>query len=219
MGQRLTRPIRNFNVENRAAKAIERQQKAPKAAPKHAGTMDAISQTQQEKTQILSEMENKNEMLHERLKQIYVDSKDNPIQIKSARPVVSLTRQAVAESDLGVLDVSADEEVPQGRSSLKTLISLISRYQEDPTTKTTAEIAKDHRLDPTVIQDVLTHFKVMHLHLPKELYKETKNMGKIEAEQLEASKNIASSFKFEGKKERDFPKTLSGQSHAEEPQT
>ena len=50
MGQRITRPIRNFNVENRAAKALESQKKAPKAAPKHASTVDAISHIQQSET-------------------------------------------------------------------------------------------------------------------------------------------------------------------------
>ncbi|GFR94241.1 NADH dehydrogenase [ubiquinone] 1 alpha subcomplex assembly factor 4 [Elysia marginata] len=220
MGQRLTRPIRNFNVENRAAKALERQQKAPKAAPKHASSVDAMSHMQQDKGQILDDVENKNERLHERLKQIYVDSKDAPIQIKSARTAVPLTRQTFGEPDLGVMDVTADTEVPRGKSSLKVLMSFISRHQEDPNSHPATVIAKDHSLDPTVVQNVLTHFKVMHLHLPKDMYKETKDMGKIVAEQLEASSSVATSFKLqEGKEGREAQKSISGQPNTGESKT
>ncbi|RUS78006.1 hypothetical protein EGW08_014223 [Elysia chlorotica] len=208
MGQRITRPFRNFNVENRAAKVLERQQKTPKAAPKHATTVDAISHMQLDQAQISNDVENKNERLHEHLKQIYVDSKDSPIEIKSSRGALPLSRRAVGDPELGVMDV--DSEVPKGRSSLKTLMELISRHQTDPSGYPATTIAKDHSLDEAAVQNVLTHFKVMQLHLPKEMYKETKNMGKIVAEQLKASNFVTSSVKLGQKEEAGETKSIPG---------
>ena len=128
-----------------------------------------------------------------------------------------LSRRAVDEPELGVMDV--DSEVPQGRSSLKTLMGFISRHQEDPKAHPAATIAKDHGLDAAVVQNVLTHFKVMQLHLPKEMYTETKNMNKIFAEQLKASDHVASSFKLQQKEGSGEPKSIPGNPNTEEPKT
>lgn len=38
------KPIRNFNVENRAMRAMDRQAKAPKAAPRHETTKKSYEQ-------------------------------------------------------------------------------------------------------------------------------------------------------------------------------
>ncbi|GFO06644.1 NADP dehydrogenase [ubiquinone] 1 alpha subcomplex assembly factor 4 [Plakobranchus ocellatus] len=212
MGGRITRPIRNINIENRAAKALDRQKKAPKAAPKHATTVDKLSQMQQEHPEFLSDVENKNERLHERLKHIYIDSKDPPITIKSSQPAPQLSRRALQDRDLGVMDVEG--EVPQGRSSLKSLMAFISSHQENPTQHSAAAIAEEHHLDEAAVQNVLAHFRVMQLHIPKEMYKENKNMNKIVAEQLKKSKGIAASFKLEEGKAKEPLKSISGKTPA-----
>ena len=103
-----------------------------------------------------------------------------------------------------------DSEVPQGRSSLKTLMGFISNHQEDPRAHTAASIASDHSLNTEAVQNVLTHFKVMHLHLPKDMYSETKNMSKIVAEQLKASNQVASGFKLDKVEGGDAQKSITG---------
>ncbi|XP_005097972.1 protein NDUFAF4 homolog [Aplysia californica] len=200
MGQiasRLSKPLRNFNIDNRAAKVLERREKVAEPAPKHETTANKISQFRAEHPEYMEAVTTKDESLHEKLKSVYIESTGAPSVIRSAQKPLPLSRETKFESDLGAMDI--EYEVPEGRADLKSVLEFLSKHQLNPDIATSSSIARDFRLDEAEVQNVLSHFKVLQIHIPQEMYKENKNMAKIVKEQLSSSEGLASNLRLPGK--------------------
>ncbi|XP_012946643.1 protein NDUFAF4 homolog, partial [Aplysia californica] len=117
--------------------------------------------------------------------------------IRSAQKPLPLSRETKFESDLGAMDI--EYEVPEGRADLKSVLEFLSKHQLNPDIATSSSIARDFRLDEAEVQNVLSHFKVLQIHIPQEMYKENKNMAKIVKEQLSSSEGLASNLRLPGK--------------------
>ncbi|MEJ1274869.1 NADHubiquinone oxidoreductase complex assembly factor 4 [Cricetulus griseus] len=99
MGARVSRAVRNFNLENRAEREISRTK--PSTAPKHPSTRDLLreqlsrechpSRESHEHPEIKEEVSRKDNTLLSLLKDVYVESKD---------PVSSLPVNEGVESPL-----------------------------------------------------------------------------------------------------------------------
>jgi len=192
MGQvrsRIAKPFKNYNVEHRAEKILEKRQTVPEAAPKHATTIDKIDRFREENPELLEAVNTKFESLHDKLKTVYVESQGSNTEIKPAKPrePIKLSREFREESELGSMEV--DYDVPEGRVSLRTALEILSQHQLSPESVTPSSIAQDHKLQEEQVKHVLTHFKVLRLHIPKEMYAQNKNMKKLVQQQLDHGKS------------------------------
>lgn len=185
---KLARAVKNYNVEYRAGKVLERRANpdaAAEPAPKHASTVEKIGSFRQENPQYMEAVQTKYEGLHNNLKSVYVESHgDNP-EIQSsiqAREPSKLSNKFHEEQELGSMEV--DYEVPEGKISLRSALEFMGKYQMDSQVNSTAVIAADYKLDQEDVQKVVTHFKVLGLHIPKEMYAKNRNMKKLVQEQI-----------------------------------
>lgn len=190
---KLARAVRNYNVVYRAEKVLERRAKpdlAPEPAPKHASTVEKIGSFRQENPELLEAVTTKSESLHDNLKSVYVESQgDNPeIQAKvKYEESLPVSRAVHDETELGSMEI--DYDVPAGKISLRTALELLSKHQQDPQTNSAAVLASEHQLDQADMQKVIRHFKVLQLHIPKEMYAKNKNMKKLVQQQMAYSKS------------------------------
>ncbi|EGI61360.1 Protein NDUFAF4-like protein [Acromyrmex echinatior] len=75
----LTRPIRTFNIENRAAKLISREKPVP--APQYASTEKQKKFSDQVNPYFLKDHYQKNMQLDQRLKDVFVTSTDSQVWV------------------------------------------------------------------------------------------------------------------------------------------
>jgi len=196
MGQirsKLVKIANNYNVEYRAEKVLERRAKpdsAPEPAPKHASTVEKIGSFRQENPELMEAVTTKYEGLHKNLKSVYVESQGNNPEIQSSsqyREPSKLSKKVHEEEELGSMEVNY--EVPAGKLSLRTALELLGRHQMDPKANSVEVISTENQLDQTDMQKVVKHFKVLQLHIPKEMYAKNKNMKKLVQQQIAHSKS------------------------------
>ncbi|XP_016318261.1 NADH dehydrogenase [ubiquinone] 1 alpha subcomplex assembly factor 4-like [Sinocyclocheilus anshuiensis] len=143
MGSRVTRLMRNFNIENRAHREISKTK--PKAAPRH----PASSSSPREDiagVSMAEEIHQKNDPLLSMLKDIYVESKDPDPQAETVPKVnkveEEMQRRALKYSlpgePYGFCDVT---DVPKGKLSL--VEALTSVHMTVP-----EKLAQEYSLDP-----------------------------------------------------------------------
>lgn len=193
MGQirsRMVRSVKNYNVERRAEKLLEKRSKmdsVPESAPKHPSTVERIDRFRSENPQLMEAVTTKYESLHDRLKTVFVESQGVNPEIKSSREPLKLSKKFHEEEELGSMEV--DYEVPSGKISLRTALELLTQHQMDPQTFSASAIATQHGLNVSEVEQILTHFKILQLHIPKEMYAKNKNMKKLVQDQIDHSKS------------------------------
>ncbi|XP_016362739.1 NADH dehydrogenase [ubiquinone] 1 alpha subcomplex assembly factor 4-like [Sinocyclocheilus anshuiensis] len=150
MGSRVTRLIRNFNVENRAHREISKTK--PKTAPRHPSS-SGFPQEDIAATSISEEVQQRNDPLLSMLKDVYVESKD-PVSQAEAVPVVKKVEQKMQRRALkysipgdpyGFCDVT---DVPKGRLSLVEALTALNNHKRLPKTWTPEKLAQEYSLDP-----------------------------------------------------------------------
>ncbi|GCB64508.1 NADH dehydrogenase [ubiquinone] 1 alpha subcomplex assembly factor 4 [Scyliorhinus torazame] len=156
MGARLTRAIRNFNLENRAHVEIGKQK--PSGAPRHPSSKGLIEQQLSNHPEV-HEVHNKNEELLSLLKDVYVDSKDIP----ATRLVTAETSQKVQDHRL--LKSALNYElynittVPKGKLSIPEALIILNNHKLQPKVWTIDKIAEDYSLDLKDVVGLLEFFK------------------------------------------------------------
>uniref|UniRef100_A0A8C1KR67 NADH dehydrogenase [ubiquinone] 1 alpha subcomplex assembly factor 4 n=1 Tax=Cyprinus carpio TaxID=7962 RepID=A0A8C1KR67_CYPCA len=138
MGSRVTRLIRNFNLENRAHREISKTK--PKAAPRHPASSS-------------KEIHQKNDPLLSMLKDVYVESKDPDPQAEAVPEVKKveeeMQRRALKYSlpgePYGFCDVT---DVPKGKLSLVEALTALNNHKRLPKTWTPEKLAQEYSLDP-----------------------------------------------------------------------
>ncbi|XP_064594444.1 protein NDUFAF4 homolog [Liolophura sinensis] len=162
----VTKPIRNFNVENRAMRAMDRQAKAPKAAPRHETTKKSYEQLARENPELQEAVKSKNEALHERLLHVRVESTGPPPDQSLVSRSLPLTREKSEDPEFGYL---IPDVIPEGRVSLKQVFEFIGKHQNDPKGYTAQMIADEYKLELNQVQDILRHFQAFHMYVPKKI--------------------------------------------------
>ncbi|XP_026089749.1 NADH dehydrogenase [ubiquinone] 1 alpha subcomplex assembly factor 4-like [Carassius auratus] len=149
MGSKVTRMIRNFNVENRALREISKAK--PKAAPRHPSSSN-FPQEDIPATSISEEICQRNDPLLSMLKDVYVESKD-PVSQAEAVPVVKKIKQEMPRRELkyslpgdsyGFLDVT---DVPKGKLSLVEALTALNNHKRMPKIWTPEKLAQEYSLD------------------------------------------------------------------------
>ncbi|XP_067840872.1 NADH dehydrogenase [ubiquinone] 1 alpha subcomplex assembly factor 4 [Heptranchias perlo] len=171
MGARLTRAMRNFNLENRAHVEIGKQKPSP--APRHPSTEALVGQQLSYHPKV-HEVHNKNEELLSLLKDVYVDSKDTPIQKlltdeTSKQPQEHRHLKSTLKHDL--FDVT---NVPKGKLSIVEALTVLNNHKLQPKIWTSDKIAEDYCLELKDVKGLLEFFKPFEIKTlpPKQNNKE-----------------------------------------------
>uniref|UniRef100_A0A2C9LXG5 Uncharacterized protein n=1 Tax=Biomphalaria glabrata TaxID=6526 RepID=A0A2C9LXG5_BIOGL len=182
----IARPFRNFNIENRAFKVLEKRKTEPHSAPKHPTTVKILSRVREENPELFKKEDVKHEQLNENLKKVFVESKDPIAQPSTEKKSLPISRHPFEDSELGVMDV--DYPIPEGKATLRTVFNFLGQHRLNPEQVTASSIAAEHKLDLAKVEHVLNHFKIFNLYIPDEMMK-TSSMRKAVQEQLEMAKS------------------------------
>uniref|UniRef100_A0A8C5QX89 NADH dehydrogenase [ubiquinone] 1 alpha subcomplex assembly factor 4 n=1 Tax=Leptobrachium leishanense TaxID=445787 RepID=A0A8C5QX89_9ANUR len=158
MGAKITRAFRNFNLENRAHRAISKDK--TRAAPRHPGTV-ASQALLSKHSEIQDLVQKKDDQLLSRLKEVYVDSTDRSLEMESK--VVPTSEQVdhrlpklTARSEFSALvDVKS---IPTGKVSILETLTILGNHRSYPDIWTAEKIAREFNLDVRDCQSLLEYF-------------------------------------------------------------
>ncbi|XP_078035285.1 NADH dehydrogenase [ubiquinone] 1 alpha subcomplex assembly factor 4 isoform X3 [Augochlora pura] len=153
----ITRPLRSFNIENRAQRVLGKDKPIP--APQYPSTAKQKELVDKLYPNFLEEHYKKDKQLDDRLKNIYVTSND-PMEI--VKPVTSTRplpgkRADAEEYDFSYYDAS---HTPEGKCSLNQALTFLTNHVQSPDVYTVDKIAAEYKLDKNVVESILKHFTV-----------------------------------------------------------
>ncbi|XP_043818589.1 NADH dehydrogenase [ubiquinone] 1 alpha subcomplex assembly factor 4 [Dromiciops gliroides] len=155
MGARVTRALRNFNLDNRAEREISKAK--PSAAPMHPTTKTLIQEEIKRHPELEEIVKKKDDKLLTLLKEVYVDSKD-PV------PHVRVKDTSIPHStELRLLkgnhfNLMSSENIPKGKISVVEALTLLNNHKRFPETWTAEKIAQEYYLEPRDVKSLLTFF-------------------------------------------------------------
>lgn len=164
------RPIKSFNIENRAHRVISKEKPTP--APTYAHNIEDLKRTLQADPDIDEKLNRKDEGLDKRLKDVYVTSMGRPedditrekqSESKSKRPLPQ-DRKMPEQYDFGFKE---PERVPYGRTTLRDAINFISSHQANPEEATAEKIALEYKLKEEDVASILKYFKTYEVYIPE----------------------------------------------------
>lgn len=164
------RPIKSFNIENRAHRVISKDKPVP--APRYPDNIEDLKRTLELNPDIDEKLDKKDEGLDIRLKDVYVTSHGRPevdvteelrLKAKSKR-ALPLDRTVPPEYDFGFKE---PEKVSYGRTTLRDAINFISAHQTNPNEVTASKIALEYKLKEEDVESVLKYFKTYEVYLPE----------------------------------------------------
>ncbi|XP_014616324.1 PREDICTED: protein NDUFAF4 homolog [Polistes canadensis] len=172
---KLKRPLRKFNIENRANAVLSRSKPIP--APKPAASIKQLQLAQELNPEFLKGHNEKNLKLDEHLKNVYVTS---------TGPETDTLNQPNPDRPLPVSRITEHFEfgfyipdsVPIGKITLKDIFQLFILYKEDSVKNTSDILAKKYKLDKETVDKLLEYYKLYQLILPK------RDDGKSSTQQL-----------------------------------
>jgi NADH dehydrogenase [ubiquinone] 1 alpha subcomplex assembly factor 4 len=162
------RPAKNWNIENRAQRHIEKQDR-PSVAPRHPTTTDIIDQFVREHPEIREEITKKDQQLADMLKGMVVNpNKFGEIVSKPSQPShrpLPEDRKKPPDTEFGYLE---PEVIRPGRCTVRQALDFIGEHFKDPASAGSAEsIAQKYNLDVSRVRHVLKYFHVFNVQMPK----------------------------------------------------
>lgn len=164
------RPIKSFNIENRAHRVISKDKPTP--APMYPQNIQDLKRTLEADPDIDSKLNKKDEGLDKRLKDVYVTSHGRPEDDvtremkagnRSNRPLPK-DRRMPEEYDFGFKE---PERVTYGRTTLRDAINFIAAHQANPNEVTASKIALEYKLKEEDVEHVLKYFKTYEVYIPE----------------------------------------------------
>ncbi|XP_067386128.1 NADH dehydrogenase [ubiquinone] 1 alpha subcomplex assembly factor 4 [Emydura macquarii macquarii] len=153
MGGRVTRVFRNFNLENRASREVGKEK--PTAAPRHPTARPGLLPNDPE---IQEEIRRKDNKLLGLLKEIYVDSRDAPVQVKVEDGSIPSKQKEHRLTKLGHLNDLDIQSIPKGKISVVEALTLLSNHKVSPHIWTAEKIATEYSLDLKEVTSLLEFF-------------------------------------------------------------
>uniref|UniRef100_A0A8C9QRW3 NADH dehydrogenase [ubiquinone] 1 alpha subcomplex assembly factor 4 n=1 Tax=Spermophilus dauricus TaxID=99837 RepID=A0A8C9QRW3_SPEDA len=154
MGARVTRAIRNFNIENRAEREISKSK--PSVAPRHPSTKSL--REQMNNPEVKGEIARKDDRLLSLLKEVYVESTD---PVSSLRVKTTETQQESKEFRLPKghhFDMLNIKNIPKGKISIVEALTLLNNHKLHPETWTAEKIAQEYHLELKDVNSLLKYF-------------------------------------------------------------
>ncbi|KAM4816790.1 NADH dehydrogenase [ubiquinone] 1 alpha subcomplex assembly factor 4 [Urocitellus parryii] len=155
MGARVTRAIRNFNIENRAEREISKPK--PSAAPRHPSTK-GLREQMSCNPEVKGEIARKDDRLLSLLKEVYVESTD---PVSSLRVKTTETQQESKEFRLPKghhFDMLNIKNIPKGKISIVEALTLLNNHKLHPETWTAEKIAQEYHLELKDVNSLLKYF-------------------------------------------------------------
>ncbi|NWX85899.1 NDUF4 factor, partial [Nothoprocta ornata] len=154
MGARVTRVFRTFNVENRARREISKEKPTP--APRHpTARLDALAN----RPEIQEEISRKDDRLLTLLKDVYVESRDPPKQVKDQSvQYLPCKHEEKRLTKLGHLDALDVKKVPKGKISIVEALTLLNNHKLHPHIWTAEKIAEEYSLELKEVTSLLEFF-------------------------------------------------------------
>ncbi|KAM9154238.1 NADH dehydrogenase [ubiquinone] 1 alpha subcomplex assembly factor 4 [Pangshura tecta] len=154
MGAQVFRALRNFNLENRAIREISKDK--PAAAPRHPVARPGPPPPGD--SEIQEEIRRKDDKLLVLLKEVYVDSRDSPVQVKDEGGIIPSKQQECRLTNLGHLSNQDIPSIPKGKISVVEVLTLLSNHKLSPQTWTAEKIAKEYGIDLKEVTSLLEFF-------------------------------------------------------------
>lgn len=172
LGKRAIRPFKEFNLEARSHKEILKENRV--TSPWHESTTKIIKDSiRSQPDEVKKRLKEKDDILVDRLKKVYVTSKDvqpqNPIEGDPSRPL-PVDRNVHLNPEFGYFE---PKSVPYGKITLRDFVEVVSKHQQDPEVWTPKKISYEYKLDTALTEKLLRHFRTFVLIVPKD-YKTTK---------------------------------------------
>ncbi|XP_040408924.1 NADH dehydrogenase [ubiquinone] 1 alpha subcomplex assembly factor 4 [Cygnus olor] len=171
MGGRLVRALRAFNVESRAHREISKEKPTP--APHHPTTrLDALT----EHPAIREKVYSKDDRLLTLLKDVYVESRDPPGQVKDGGGEhVPCKHEEKRITKLGQFEDLDIKKVTKGKISIVEALMLLNNHKLHPKVWTAEKIAVEYSLELTEVNSLLEFFIPFTMQeFPKETRKAIK---------------------------------------------
>ncbi|XP_011877275.1 PREDICTED: protein NDUFAF4 homolog isoform X2 [Vollenhovia emeryi] len=145
----LTRPVRLFNIENRARKVIS--QEKPKPAPQYAATEKQKRLMDEVNPHFMEGHYKKNVQLDQRLKDVFVTSMD-PQEVNEPTKESKSLPQSRKNPEIDFLYEPYETTViPVGKCSLKQALTFLMQHKSDPVTYSSETIASEYKMDKEVV--------------------------------------------------------------------
>ncbi|CAI9741748.1 protein NDUFAF4 homolog [Octopus vulgaris] len=201
-GSAVLRPLKNFNIEARAHRELERQKIKSVSAPRYKQPEVTQGQEERESDPVTN---SKDELLHERLKVVRVESV-GPANKPFKNPKLPDRSTSLPEPEYGVVEPA---NVPPGRVTISQALNLISQHQTDPKLYSASHIAREYKLELHNAQQILKYFQVFHMHIPKKMEEKfphlltvlKSQMSQMESERQRRLLDFAKEAKNPSKKE------------------
>lgn len=161
------RPIKSFNIENRAHRVISKEKPVP--APKYPSNLEDVRRAMELEPDLDEKLEKKDVALDDRLKNVYVTSKGRPEdditrEAMSSGRLLPQDRKLLPDYDFGFKE---PEQVKYGRTTLRSAMDFISSHQANPTEVTAEKIALEYKLKEEDVKNILKYFKTFEVYVPK----------------------------------------------------
>lgn len=163
------RPIKSFNIENRAHRIISKEKPTP--APMYSGNVEDLKRTLEQNPDIDEKLSKKDQELDLRLRDVYVTSFGRPEdditrekQEQNKKRPLPKDRKMPENFDFGFKE---PERIPYGRTTLRHALNFISAHQLNPEEVTAAKIAVEYKMKESDVADILKYFKTYEIYIPK----------------------------------------------------
>ncbi|KAI5094476.1 NADH dehydrogenase [ubiquinone] 1 alpha subcomplex assembly factor 4 [Silurus meridionalis] len=173
MGARVGRLYKNFNLEARAHREIGKSK--PEAAPRH-----PVPINQNNSVPPVSEIQRKDDLLLNRLREIYVDSKDPQIPaLAGLRRLQQVALRPLSPSLVppGVCDVT---EVPKGKMTIVEALTALNKHklspQEWPAERIAQELTLTHS-DACALTHYFIPFNIKVIKVPRADHTDTHTLN------------------------------------------
>lgn len=182
-GSLIKRPVQRYNAENRAQKVL---QKGPKASPKYASDEEFLAELRRTNPGISEAAHKKHLDLHERLKQVYVQSTDHNVDLDLRDDPTRPLPQRIAidpKKDKHFFDA---DQIPKkaGKATLAELTSILTKAKAAEENRISAkEAALEYDLDEATVGSLVDYFHVFNVYVPE---KEDEDRMKAELDPLRA---------------------------------
>lgn len=163
----IKRPLRNFNVDNRAERIIESETIRP--APHHRPDLfkkeAVVRETKEQWTELLDRLKSVKVISHDHIKEKMK---------KDDSKLLPQNKSYVDSPEFGVFDVKS---VPHGKISLRQVVEFLNHHHADPNLWNAELIAKEYKLDLTMTEQILRYFSLYNIAFPDKKKKFTKVMS------------------------------------------
>ncbi|XP_071864887.1 NADH dehydrogenase [ubiquinone] 1 alpha subcomplex assembly factor 4 [Bombus fervidus] len=153
----ITRPIRSFNIENRTARILDKKKPIP--APEYPSSQRQREVVDKLKPNLKDIQHKKDHELNDRLKNVFVQSKDPEIEIKqvSSKPLPQDRSQYS-------LDEFYEPLVHQkGKCTIKEVVTFLTKHQENEAEYSIERISQKYQIDKQTVENILTNYKIFHV--------------------------------------------------------